>query len=91
MKLKIRFLLLHIILLLPVLLFAQKQGTIIDTTKHVLQSNSDIYNNQNLSGNDLSIYIDKNFPNSIPIPGTNIRFAIGGYVKTDFIVGFFYY
>ncbi len=45
-----------------------------------------MYYSQTLSGSSLSDYIDKEFPNSIPIPGTNIRLAIGGYVKTDFIV-----
>ena len=86
MKLKTRFLLLGIMLLFPVFLFAQKQGTETDTTKHVVQSNSDIYYSQTLSGAGLSTYIDNEFPNSVSIPGTNIRFAIGGYVKTDFIV-----
>lgn len=83
MKLKIH--LLYFIFLLPILLFAQKQDILIDTTKHVLPSNSSIYHTQTLSGNDLSNYIDENYPNSIAVPGTNMRFSIGGYVKVDFI------
>jgi hypothetical protein len=35
-----------------------------------------------LTGEDL---LDESFPNSLPIPGTKIRFAIGGYAKLDFI------
>jgi len=35
-----------------------------------------------LTGEDL---LDADFPNSLPIPGTDNRFAIGGYVKLDAI------
>jgi uncharacterized membrane-anchored protein YhcB (DUF1043 family) len=35
-----------------------------------------------LTGKDL---LDDSFPNSIPIPGTDARFAIRGYAKLDFI------
>jgi hypothetical protein len=35
-----------------------------------------------LTGQDL---LDESFPNSWPIPGTNTRFAVGGYAKLDFI------
>ena len=74
------------ILFLPVLLFAQNDTIPRDTTKHVMRSNAELYYSQTLSGSALTNYIDEEYPNSIPIPGTNIRFAIGGYVKTDFIV-----
>jgi hypothetical protein len=39
-------------------------------------------NDEILSGQDL---IDESFPNSIPIPGSDVRFRIGGYAKLDFI------
>jgi cell division septum initiation protein DivIVA len=35
-----------------------------------------------LTGKDL---LDESFPNSIPIPGSKIRFRIGGYAKLDLI------
>ncbi len=35
-----------------------------------------------LTGQDL---LDESFPNSLPIPGTQTRFAVGGYAKLDFI------
>jgi hypothetical protein len=35
-----------------------------------------------LTGDDL---LDESFPNSLPIPGSNVRFKIGGYAKLDFI------
>ena len=35
-----------------------------------------------LTGEDL---LDESFPNSLPIPGSNVRFKIGGYAKLDFI------
>jgi len=35
-----------------------------------------------LTGQDL---LDETFPNSVPIPGTQVRFAIGGYAKLDVI------
>ena len=35
-----------------------------------------------LTGDDL---LDDSFPNSIPIPGSKVRFAVGGYAKLDFI------
>jgi hypothetical protein len=35
-----------------------------------------------LTGQDL---LDDSFPNSWPIPGTKLRFAVGGYAKLDFI------
>ena len=35
-----------------------------------------------LTGQDL---LDDSFPNSWPIPGTKMRFAVGGYAKLDFI------
>jgi len=35
-----------------------------------------------LTGDDL---LDSSFPNSLPIPGSDNRFSIGGYVKLDFI------
>ena len=38
--------------------------------------------NKYLTGDDL---LEESFPKSVPIPGTNIRFAIGGYTKLDFI------
>lgn len=75
-----------IFLLFPFVLFAQDDTISKDTTEHVIKSNSELYYSQTLSGSSLSDYIDKEYPNSISIPGTNIRFAIGGYVKTDFIV-----
>ncbi len=40
-----------------------------------------------LTGQDL---LDESFPNSIPIPGTKTRFAVGGYAKLDFIHDFDY-
>ncbi len=40
-----------------------------------------------LSGDDL---IDKSFPNSWPLFGSNVRMKIGGYVKADFIHDFDY-
>jgi hypothetical protein len=40
-----------------------------------------------LTGQDL---LDESFPNSWPIPGTNTRFAVGGYAKLDFIQDFDY-
>ena len=85
MKLIKRFFVVLIILVLPVVLLAQNQSAIIDTTKNIIPSNSEIYYSQTLSGSSLSDFIDEEYPNSIPIPGTNIRFAIGGYVKADFI------
>jgi hypothetical protein len=36
-------------------------------------------------GQDL---IDESFPSSIPIPGTDVRFKIGGYAKLDYIQDF---
>jgi hypothetical protein len=39
-------------------------------------------NDEVLSGQDL---IDESFPNSIPIPGSDVRFRIGGYAKLDYI------
>lgn len=42
---------------------------------------------QALTGTDL---LDKSFPNSWPIFGTDIRMRIGGYVKADFIRDFDY-
>ena len=74
------------ILFLPAVLFAQNDTIPKDTTKHVMKSNAELYYSQTLSGSALTDFIDQEYPNSIPIPGTNIRFAIGGYVKTDFIV-----
>lgn len=57
-----------------------------DTSKVVhLISTSDGYDSQNIAGKELSEFIDKEYPNSIPIPGTNIRFAIGGFIKADAI------
>lgn len=44
-------------------------------------------NTQYLTGQDL---LDAGFPNSIPIFGTETRFAIGGYAKLDFIQDFDY-
>ena len=75
-----------VFLFFPVLLLAQNDTIPKDTTKHVMKSNAELYYSQTLSGSSLTEYIDKEDPNSIPIPGTNIRLAIGGYVKTDFIV-----
>lgn len=40
-----------------------------------------------LTGDDL---VDESFPNSIPIPGSRLRFRVGGYVKVDFIQDFDY-
>lgn len=67
------------------ILQAQENNAKKDTTKHVLNSNSEIYYSQSISGKELNDYIDDTYPNSIPIPGTKIRFAIGGYIKADFI------
>ena len=39
-------------------------------------------NDEILSGRDLT---DESFPNSIPIPGSDVRFRIGGYAKLDYI------
>ena len=39
-------------------------------------------NTRPLTGKDL---LDESFPNSIPIPGSEARFRIGGYAKLDFI------
>ena len=39
-------------------------------------------NDEILSGVDLT---DESFPNSIPIPGSDVRFRIGGYAKLDYI------
>ncbi|MDX2444157.1 MAG: DcaP family trimeric outer membrane transporter [Bacteroidales bacterium] len=75
-----------VFLFFPVLLLAQNDTIPKDTTKNVMKSNAQLYYSQTLSGSSLTEYIDKEYPNSIPIPGTNIRLAIGGYVKTDFIV-----
>ena len=61
-------------------------GQDLDSTKHIIESNSEVYYSQTLSGNALTDYIDTEIPNSILIPGTKIRIAIGGYVKSDFIV-----
>jgi len=57
-----------------------------DSTKIVMNSKGDEYKSQMLSGDALAEFIDDEFPNSIPIPGTNIRFNIGGYIKADFLV-----
>jgi hypothetical protein len=57
-----------------------------DTTQIQIRSKSDEYFSQGLTGDALSVLIDKDYPNSIPIPGTNIRFKVGGFIKTDFIV-----
>jgi len=56
-----------------------------DTTRIVMGSKADEYRSQSLTGDALSALIDKDYPNSIPIPGTNIRFKIGGFIKTDFL------
>lgn len=42
---------------------------------------------QYLTGDDL---LDESFPNSIPIPGSDVRFKVGGYAKLDFIQDFDY-
>ena len=47
-----------------------------------LTDNTDI-----LTGIEL---IDDTFPSSLPIPGTNVRMKIGGYVKADFLHDFDY-
>ena len=40
---------------------------------------------QFLTGDDL---LDQSFPGSLPIPGSKVRFKIGGYVKADLIQDF---
>ena len=85
-SLKLKIIQIVVILFFPALLFAQNDTIPKDTAKHVMKSNADLYYSQTLSGSSLSDFIDAEYPNSIPIPGTNIRLAIGGYVKTDFIV-----
>lgn len=37
------------------------------------------------TGQDL---LDQSFPGSLPIPGSNVRFKVGGYAKLDFIQDF---
>jgi len=70
---------------------AVKQDTTVqqDTIRAGLQgSTNPLAENKNpLTGDDL---IDESFPNSIPLFGTNIRLAVGGYVKADFIRDFDY-
>jgi len=56
-----------------------------DTTTIQMGSKADEYSSQALTGDALSAFIDQGYPNSIPIPGTNIRFKIGGYIKTDLL------
>lgn len=43
--------------------------------------------NRSLTGADL---LDSSFPNSIPIPGSDVRFRIGGYARLDMIQDFDY-
>ena len=51
----------------------------IQGTPNPLQRNTQ---SQFLTGQDL---LDQSFPGSLPIPGSKVRFKIGGYVKADFI------
>jgi hypothetical protein len=51
-------------------------------TPNPLQRNNET---QFLTGDDL---LDQAFPDSLPIPGSDVRFKIGGYVKADLIQDF---
>jgi hypothetical protein len=81
---KIRISLLFVFLVSTVSFGQSDDLTNIDTIQQGIQGSANPLQDNNIAilGQDL---IDDSFPNSIPIPGTKVRFKIGGYAKLDFI------